>query len=123
MDEDAVDQEMGVALVFDRDDDEEDGGDDFGVVREDNDVGEDEEGEEANFESEVKTNLGDNDTAVSSDHIIARDIDAFWLQRRLGKYSDDAIETQRLADEVLTALKVRSSWPMIALNCVGLRFY
>ena len=58
------------------------------------------------MESEVKANLGDLETAVSSDYIEPRQIDAYWLQRRLGKYSDDAIETQRLADEVLTALKV-----------------
>ncbi len=78
---------------------------DYGVVREDQDLDE-EEGEEATMDSEVKANLGDSEAVVSSDYIEPRHIDAFWLQRRLGKYSDDAMETQRLADEVLAALKV-----------------
>lgn len=59
------------------------------------------------MDSELKTNLGDGEAAVSSDYIEPRQIDAYWLQRRLGKYSADAIETQRQSDEVLTALKVR----------------
>lgn len=101
-----VDQEIGVALVFDKEDEEEnEDNDDYGVVREEQDYDEEEEGEEATMESEVKANMGDLEAAVSSDYVEPRQIDAYWLQRRLGKYSDDAIETQRLADEVLTALK------------------
>lgn len=38
-----------------------------------------------------------------------RDIDAFWLQRQLGRFYDDAIVSQKKADEVLEILKVRSS--------------
>eukprot|EP00047_Mylnosiga_fluctuans_P022270 m.116969 g.116969 ORF g.116969 m.116969 type:complete len:2124 (+) comp9197_c0_seq4:160-6531(+) len=102
--EDTVDQEMGVALVFDKEDEEDEDNEDYGVVREEMDVDED-EGEEAAMDSELKANLGDGEAAVSSDYLEPRSIDAYWLQRRLGQYSTDAIETQRLADEVLAALK------------------
>ncbi len=80
---------------------------DYGVVREDQEYDAEEEGVEATMDSEVKANMGDAEAAVDSDHVEPRQIDAYFLQRRLGKYSDDAIETQRLADEVLAALKVR----------------
>lgn len=36
-----------------------------------------------------------------------RDIDAFWLQRQLSRFYDDAIVSQKRADEVLEILKVR----------------
>lgn len=35
-----------------------------------------------------------------------RDIDAFWLQRQLSRFYDDAIISQKKADEVLEILKV-----------------
>lgn len=38
-----------------------------------------------------------------------RDIDAFWLQRQLSRFYDDAIVSQKKADEVLEILKVRLS--------------
>ena len=34
-----------------------------------------------------------------------RDIDAFWLQRQLSRFYDDAIVSQKKADEVLDILK------------------
>lgn len=37
-----------------------------------------------------------------------RDIDAFWLQRQLSRFYDDAIVSQKRADEVLEILKVRT---------------
>ena len=36
-----------------------------------------------------------------------RDIDAFWLQRKLSKYYDDPIVAQAKATEVLEILKVQ----------------
>lgn len=38
-----------------------------------------------------------------------RDIDAFWLQRQLSRFYDDAIVSQKKADEVLEILKVSGS--------------
>lgn len=43
-----------------------------------------------------------------------RDIDAFWLQRQLSRFYDDAIVSQKKADEVLEILKV---WP-VSCFCV-----
>ena len=39
-----------------------------------------------------------------------RDIDAFWLQRQLSRVYDDAIVSQKKADEVLEILKVWPRW-------------
>lgn len=39
-----------------------------------------------------------------------RDIDAFWLQRQLSRFYDDAIVSQKKADEVLEILKVWPRW-------------
>lgn len=41
-----------------------------------------------------------------------RDIDAFWLQRQLSRFYDDAIVSQKKADEVLEILKVLWSFFM-----------
>lgn len=38
-----------------------------------------------------------------------RDIDAFWLQRQLSRFYDDAIVSQKKADEVLEILKVKKT--------------
>lgn len=39
-----------------------------------------------------------------------RDIDAFWLQRQLSRFYDDAIVSQKKADEVLEILKVKMAF-------------
>lgn len=49
---------------------------------------------------------GDVMTAKKKD-LHPRDIDAFWLQRQLSRFYDDAIVSQKKADEVLDILKVR----------------
>lgn len=41
-----------------------------------------------------------------------RDIDAFWLQRQLSRFYDDAIVSQKKADEVLEILKVKTPLPL-----------
>lgn len=46
-----------------------------------------------------------------------RDIDAFWLQRQLSRFYDDAIVSQKKADEVLEILKVFLSFSM-QLSCM-----
>lgn len=47
-----------------------------------------------------------------------RDIDAFWLQRQLSRFYDDAIVSQKKADEVLEILKVKYLSPPF-LFCLG----
>lgn len=39
-----------------------------------------------------------------------RDIDAFWLQRQLSRFYNDAIVSQKKADEVLEILKVSNAY-------------
>lgn len=110
--DDVVDEEQGVALVFDGDDEEEGGGadnlqerdedDDLDVVRE----AEPEEVEEAGGEETVlRANLSEASTKLAADQVDPRDVDAFWLQRQLGQYSKDAVETQQLAETSLTVLQ------------------
>jgi pre-mRNA-splicing helicase BRR2 len=50
-----------------------------------------------------------------------RDIDAFWLQRQLSRFYDDAIISQKKADEVLEILKVCVLFVSVCLyGCLGL---
>lgn len=51
-----------------------------------------------------------------------RDIDAFWLQRQLSRFYDDAIMSQKKADEVLDILKV-SSKLLVKCPVMGSVFY
>lgn len=48
-----------------------------------------------------------------------RDIDAFWLQRQLSRFYDDAIVSQKKADEVLEILKVWPRWYFYFMCLVG----
>lgn len=47
-----------------------------------------------------------------------RDIDAFWLQRQLSRFYDDAIVSQKKADEVLEILKVCLSPHLLLTFCL-----
>eukprot|EP00053_Salpingoeca_punica_P020082 m.207381 g.207381 ORF g.207381 m.207381 type:complete len:2142 (+) comp17788_c0_seq1:161-6586(+) len=102
--EGGMDEELGVALVFDKEDDDVEEGDDEDEVR---DVVEDdlEGGEEAAYDSELRTRDGLGENVVSADHIDARSVDAYWLQRELSKYWSDAVESQTMANSVLSALQ------------------
>ena len=42
----------------------------------------------------------------AADKIDPRDIDAFWLQRKLHEYYKEAVMSQKMADQVLNVLKV-----------------
>lgn len=46
-----------------------------------------------------------------------RDIDAFWLQRQLSRFYDDAIVSQKKADEVLEILKVCLTFRLLWAFC------
>lgn len=72
-----------VAVIFDKDDDNDesdDSGDDIDVVRDD-DMVEEEQGEDTAMDAEVTANLGDIEGVVDSDQVDPQKIDAFWLQR------------------------------------------
>lgn len=108
-DDTGFDDDTGVALVFDREDEEEAGMDegddnDLDVVREaDEDIEEHLEDETSIVRSKFSADVVDADAGK----VHPRDVDAYWLQRQLSNYSKDAVETQKLADAALSVLEVR----------------
>ena len=50
---------------------------------------------------------------AAGDRIDPRDIDAYWLQRKLHEYYKEAVTSQKMADQVLNVLKVRSAKPRL----------
>ena len=100
--EDTVDQEYGVAVVFDEDEDDEE------ASSEDEDYEMDEaeliarqtveeiepmEGVEEEFEA-----IQDQGRKAKEDTVDPREVDAFWLQRLLSKPYPDALEAQNKSD-------------------------
>ena len=108
-DEDAkMDEEMGVAVVFD---DEEDGGpQEVDEVR-DSDNEEDEE-DEGGVETQGGTQLKGGDDHGGEfetddvNRLSVHDIDAHWLQRQLSKYYTDANLSAKLAEDTLSILQI-----------------
>ncbi|NXB17492.1 U520 helicase, partial [Rhagologus leucostigma] len=80
----------------------------YGEVR-DEASDDDMEGDEAVVRCTLSANLVASGELMSSKKkdLHPRDIDAFWLQRQLSRFYDDAIVSQKKADEVLEILKVR----------------
>lgn len=105
--ENKMDEEMGVAVIFD--DDENGLGDEVDDVVRDSDDEDDEGGVEANGSGgQLK---GENDDQVAMDvdeqfYLSVHDIDAHWLQRQLSKYYTDANISAKLADDTLSALQI-----------------
>ena len=104
-----MDEEMGVAVVFE---DDEDGGDDIhGELDEVNESEEEDDeggGVEAHGSGTLKGEDDDEDEGVSDEkHFISvHDIDAHWLQRQLSKYYTDANVSAKLADDTLQTLQI-----------------
>ncbi|KAJ0019478.1 hypothetical protein NQD34_007047 [Periophthalmus magnuspinnatus] len=103
-----IDETYGVNVQFESDEEEGDE-DQFGEVRDEH-SDEDSEGEEADVSSTLTANLGvtGDVMTVKKKDLHPRDIDAFWLQRQLSRFYDDAIVSQKKADEVLEILKTAS---------------
>ncbi|XP_010788399.1 U5 small nuclear ribonucleoprotein 200 kDa helicase [Notothenia coriiceps] len=106
--DDNIDETYGVNVQFESDEEEGDE-DPFGEVRDEH-SDEDSEGEEAGVGSALSANLGATGDVmtVKKKDLHPRDIDAFWLQRQLSRFYDDAIVSQKKADEVLEILKTAS---------------
>uniref|UniRef100_A0AAY5EQB3 Helicase ATP-binding domain-containing protein n=1 Tax=Electrophorus electricus TaxID=8005 RepID=A0AAY5EQB3_ELEEL len=105
--DDNIDETYGVNVQFESD--EEEGDDDqYGEVREEG--SDDSEGEEADVGCTLSANLGSAGDVMMTKKkdLHPRDIDAFWLQRQLSRFYDDAIVSQKKADEVLEILKTAS---------------
>ncbi|NXV86520.1 U520 helicase, partial [Calonectris borealis] len=92
-------------LLFPQEGDE----DIYGEVR-DEASDDDMEGDEAVVRCTLSANLVASGELMSSKKkdLHPRDIDAFWLQRQLSRFYDDAIVSQKKADEVLEILKTAS---------------
>uniref|UniRef100_A0A452QWK1 Uncharacterized protein n=1 Tax=Ursus americanus TaxID=9643 RepID=A0A452QWK1_URSAM len=105
---DNIDETYGVNVQFESD--EEEGDEDvYGEVREEA-SDDDMEGDEAVVRCTLSANLVASGELMSSKKkdLHPRDIDAFWLQRQLSRFYDDAIVSQKKADEVLEILKTAS---------------
>ncbi|GIY38374.1 u5 small nuclear ribonucleoprotein 200 kDa helicase [Caerostris extrusa] len=103
--EDNIDETYGVNVQFEESDDEEE--DMCGEVKEE-DSNDENEGDEAMIDSTLHaTNLttGQDSLGKSGKGLHPRDIDAYWLQRKLSKFYDDPVIAQTRAGEVLEILK------------------
>ncbi|KAM3925303.1 U5 small nuclear ribonucleoprotein 200 kDa helicase [Leptodactylus fuscus] len=103
--DDNIDETYGVNVQFESD--EEVGDEDvYGEVR-DEASDDDMDGDEAVVRGTLSANLVTSGELMSSKKkdLHPRDIDAFWLQRQLSRFYDDAIVSQKKADEVLEILK------------------
>lgn len=114
-----IDDEMGVAVVFDEDEEEdnEEGGDNFEVgdgENDDDDVDEDEEMEPAQDDASDAGSdivIGQQTTVSKKDDgkLKAHDIDAFWLQRLVSTEYSDPHTAQAKAVEVMSILSSESN--------------
>lgn len=103
MDEDEViDETYGVAVQFDEEEEEEK---DYDVIQDDNDHSGDEGGVEAETNMTLHGWKGSSTEESAQDTLQPRSIDAFWLQRELGKYYTEAEASRTKSAEVLEILK------------------
>ncbi|CAD7082565.1 unnamed protein product [Hermetia illucens] len=98
-----IDETYGINVQFEESEEESDE-DMYGEVRDDD--GQD-EGEEARIDNTLHAeNLGNTEENVKKEKgLHPLDIDAYWLQRCLSKYFDDAMVSQAKSAEVLKILK------------------
>lgn len=100
--EEQIDEQYGINVQFEESEAESDE-DVYGEVRDDD--GQD-EGEEAREDGVLHAeNLGNQDESKKEKALHPLDIDAYWLQRCLSKFYNDAMVSQAKADEVLSILK------------------
>lgn len=98
-----MDDNMGVAVVFDDDDREVNADDTYETDEEE----EEEEGVEAGKTSQLRGEDADGDGETEDTFgVSVHDIDAHWLQRQLSKYYTDANISAKLADDTLQALQL-----------------
>mmetsp|Transcript_11324 Transcript_11324/g.39302 ORF Transcript_11324/g.39302 Transcript_11324/m.39302 type:complete len:1241 (-) Transcript_11324:3157-6879(-) len=105
---DKMDEEMGVAVVFDED--EEASEDDMDEVQSEEEDDDAQRGVEAAHTSAVRTGVEDDEELMAEADEAAEEllhvhaIDAHWLQRGLGGFYDDANMTSKMAGDVLDIL-------------------
>ncbi len=102
---DELDEKHGVSVVFDESESDED---DFEDVLRDEESDED-EGEEAHMVDTLEARdveLSDEESEATDQlDLDVKKIDAFWLQRELGKFFKDAHSSQQMAEEVMEILE------------------
>jgi len=103
-----IDETYGINVQFEESD-EEDEADMFGEVRGEGEDKEEEEGEEAQLDTTLRATLNQGEDSLQRSgkdrDLHPRDIDAFWLQRKLGEYYDDPMQAQTKTKEVLEVLR------------------
>ncbi|CAN8000338.1 unnamed protein product [Ixodes hexagonus] len=100
-----IDETYGVNVQFEESDEDDD--EIVGEVRDD-DSNDENEGEEAHLDTMLQaTNLktGQDGGHKGGKGLHPREIDAYWLQRKLSKFYDDPVVAQTKAGEVLDILK------------------
>ncbi|XP_063432226.1 U5 small nuclear ribonucleoprotein 200 kDa helicase-like [Mytilus trossulus] len=108
--DDNIDETYGVNVQFEESEDEDDF-DVVGEIKEEDAEDDDEEGVEAEVDATLTANLQKRreEAGKSESGLHPRDIDAFWLQRKLSKsYTDDPTMAQTKAGEILDILKTSS---------------
>lgn len=101
--EENIDEAYGINVQFEESE-EEDDEDVYGEVRDGDEM--EEEGEEAKLSTAIHAeNLGGGEETKKEKSLHPLDIDAYWLQRCLSKYFDDAMVSQAKAGEVLSILR------------------
>lgn len=104
---DALDDDIGVAVEFEEDEEEEES--DYDQVQEESEEEEDDEGQESNGAGAMQMGGIDDDELEEANEglmINVQDIDAYWLQRKISQaYEDiDPQHSQKLAEDVLKIL-------------------
>lgn len=104
--EEAIDDALGVAVVFDDQDDEDENDKSTYEIRDEMSEDEDENGVETKSGNALKGGdvAGESDDEDDENDLNPNDIDAHWLQRELNNYYKDANLSQKLSEEVLTVL-------------------
>lgn len=103
--------DTGVNVQFEESEEEEEGDDLVGEIQDDDNDDEAEDGVEAQHDSAIKTAAdgsarGRRAKGEANERLHPREIDAYWMQRKLSKYFDDPVQAQSKAAEVLKILKI-----------------
>jgi pre-mRNA-splicing helicase BRR2 len=108
METDAIDENYGVAVVFQEEEGEEGGRTDNVVATEQDPADDEEEGMEAEFEGVIHGVIDSEKAGAeekAKEKLGPRSVDAYWLQRELNKFFKDPIVSLKKADEVLEILQ------------------
>lgn len=110
--QDEVDDEMGVAVVFDESEDEDDNSETGGLQTVMADSSSDDDDDDENKTDDKSANNSDNENVVLQDKkksgnarsLSVHEIDAHYLQRQISKHVSDADEAATIATQALPVL-------------------